>query len=165
MGRDGISRHWEKNMAGRIIFFVAVGLLLMCMSPASPAYAEGHAGGSAGKASDPDAPHPDFEYLELDPLNLPVITTKGLTQQVSLLVSLEVDFGTKDGIGLYKPRLTDAYIQDLYGALGAGFALIHGNIVDVRQIKQRLTSVTARVLGPEHKVNSVLLQVVRQRPM
>jgi hypothetical protein len=144
-------------------------MLLVCFSISHGVvtfvpYAYAEEGGEKEKV-DPNAPHPDFEYLQLDPLNLPIITTNGLTQQVSLLVSLEVDFGKKDDIGVYKPRLADAYIQDLYGALGSGFALMQGNIVDVRQIKQRLTSVTDKVLGPDHKVHDVLLQVVQQRPM
>lgn len=136
------------------------------------AYAQEHKNAGDGKAEGADkaegsdkVAHPDFEYLQMDALNLPIITSKGLTQQVSLLVSLEVDYGKKDEIGVFKPRLADAYIQDLYGALGAGYALIQGNIVDVRQLKARLTSVTDRVLGPDHKVRDVLLQVVQQRPM
>ena len=114
---------------------------------------------------DPNAPHPKFEYLQLDPISLPVITTKGLTQQISLMVSLEIDYGQKEKISLYEPRLIDAYIQDLYGALGAGHALMQGNLVDVQKIKSRLSSVTDKVLGSDIKVHDVLLQVLQQRRM
>ena len=115
---------------------------------------------------DPDAPPPEFEYLQFEPLSLPVITSKGLVQHVSLMVLLEVDYGQKEEISLYKPRLIDAYIQDLYGALGTGDILMHGNFVDVKQVKQRLSSVTNEVLGPaDIKVRDVLLQVLRQRKM
>ena len=50
-------------------------------------------------------------------------------------------------------------------ALGTGHAFMKDNIVDVQQIKQRLAFVTDKVLGPDHKVHEVLLQVVQQRRM
>lgn len=153
-------------MTGRIIIIIFC--LLACVAlpqGAGMAYAQEPEASGDKEADAAKANHPEFEYLQMDPLNLPVITTKGLTQQVSILVSLEVDFGKKEAIDRYKPRLTDAYIQDLYGALGAGFALIHGDVVDVRKIKERLAAVTGKVLGPDHKVNNVLLQVLQQRPM
>lgn len=140
----------------RVMFLLFVGMLLIL---AQPVFAEEEGGAAA------NGPHPEFEYIELDPLTLPVITTKGLTQQISLSVSLEVPFGQKAEYNGFKPRLADAYIQDLYGALGAGFGMMKGNVVDVQQIKQRLTSVTDKVLGPDHKAHDVLLQVVQQRPM
>jgi hypothetical protein len=118
-----------------------------------------------GDEKDTSAPHPDFEYLRLDPITLPVITAKGLTQQVSIVVQLEIEWGKKDEIAPFEPRLIDAYLQDLYGALGAGHALMKDDFVDVDQIKQRLTAVTDRVLGPDHKVHAVLLQALQQRPM
>ncbi len=132
----------------------------LVLSPA--AYAEE---GGGDKSADPNAPHPEFEYIQLDPLTLPVITTKGLTQQVSLKVQLEVEWGKKDEIEAFEPRLIDAYLQDLYGALGAGHGLMKDNVVDIVQVKQRLTSVTDKVLGPDHKVHEVLLQVLQQRPL
>lgn len=112
-----------------------------------------------------DGPQPEFEYIQLDPLTLPIITTQGLTQQINLSISLEVPYGQKTEFDGFKPRLADAYIQDLYGALGAGFGMMKGNVIDVQQIKQRLTSVTDKVLGPDLKAHDVLLQVVHQRSM
>ena len=141
------------------LLFVAI-VLAGSVMLIHPAYASEKA-----EKIDPDAPHPEFEYLQLNPMILPVITAKGLTQQVSLIVSLEIDYGQKEKFSSYEPRLIDAYIQDLYGALGTGHALMHGNLVDVRQIKLRLTSVTERVLGSGLKVHDVLLQVIQQRRM
>ena len=84
-----------------VIFMMALG------AGASYAYAaEGGEGG--GESKDPNAPHPTFEYVRLDPITLPVITAKGLTQQVSLVVQLEVDWGKSEEIAPYEPRLTDA---------------------------------------------------------
>ena len=148
----------------KIILCFLIGVFLagavFAVMPLHPAYAVERS--EKKEAVDPNAPHPDFEYVQMDPLTLPIITTKGLTQQVSLLVSLEVKYGDVDAISVYKPRLVDAYLQDLYGAIGAGYALMQGGVIDIKQIKERLVGVTGKVLGPEHKVNDVLLQVVQQ---
>ncbi len=106
----------------------------------------------------------DYEYFEMDPLLIPVITPSGLSQQISLVVSIEVPKGKLDDVKLYRPRLADAYIQDLYGVLGAGYGMINGNVLNVHAIKGRLSDVTVNVLGKEN-VNDVLLQVVQQRPL
>lgn len=132
---------------------------VLALTPAvQPAYAaeEGAEGGDAAKQ-----PPPEFEYLQLQPLTLPVITASGLMQQVSLLVSLEVPYGTRDKIKEQEPRLADAYISDLYGVLGAGGAMTKGGVLNVEMLKARLTKDTVRVLGPD-KVNNVLLQAVQQ---
>jgi len=120
---------------------------------ASPARAEE----GEGKA----APKSDFEYLEMKPLVLPIITEKGLTQQLSLVISLEVPYGTVDDIKPMQPKLADAYLSDLYGTLGANGDMMRGNVVDVVALKNRLTKDTAKVIG-EDKFHDVLLQVVQQ---
>jgi len=112
-----------------------------------------------------EATGPLIEYFEMHPLVLPLLNERGLAQQVSLVISLEMNDGhLATELSLYEPRLADAYIQDLYGVLGAGYGMINGNILDVRVLKQRLTAITQEVLGPE-LVNDVLLQVVQQRPL
>ena len=106
----------------------------------------------------------EFEYLELKPLMIPVIDRTGITQQVNLVVSLEVPTGSIEEVSRYEPRLADAYIQDLYGVLGTGYGLVNGRVLDVPTIKKRMHAVAERILG-EDKVNDVLLQVVQQRPL
>lgn len=135
---------------------VIVCAMLICAAPVS-AFASG-----GGEES--TAPPPEFEYLELKTLTLPVITDRGITQQVSMIVSLELPYGEKAGVEAMTPRLADAFLQDLYGAFSANHDLMAGNVINVQAVKNRLTAVTTRVLGPE-KVHDVLLQVVHQRPM
>ena len=108
----------------------------------------------------PAAPKPDFDYLELKPIVVPIITEKGLTQQLSLVITIELPYGTKDDIKLMEPKLADVYISDLYGILGAGGAMMHGNVVDVAALKDRLTRDTTKVLGD--KYIQVLLPAVQQ---
>lgn len=94
-------------------------------------------------------------------MNIPVMTDQGLVQQVSVSVSLECKAGKREKIAAYKPKLMDAYLRELYGALGAGQAMIRNDIVDVEAVKLRLSDVTQRVVGPD-LVNEVLLQSVQQ---
>jgi len=105
-----------------------------------------------------------FEYVDLNPLTVPVINEKGVVQQVSLSISLECPMGKRDSVNIYKPRLMDAYLRELYGALGSGRAMMQGNIVDVEELKSRLTIVTQRVVGSD-LVSEVLLQSVQQYAM
>ena len=105
----------------------------------------------------------DFEYFELSPLMLPILNKRGVAQQVSLIVSLEIDTDSLARVEKMQPKLADAYIQDLYGVLGAGHGM-NDNIIDVKMLKERLALVTNHVMGPD-AVHDVLLQVVQQRPM
>ena len=110
-----------------------------------------------GKAKKPPPP---WEYVKVT-LTLPVINSSGLTQQVSLLVSLEVPYGHADEVKAAVPKLDDAYISDLYGALGDGSAMVKGGIIDVNAVKEHLTMDTTKILGPD-KVHAVLLDVMQQ---
>lgn len=105
---------------------------------------------------------PKQEFVELHPLILPVIGENGVTQTVSLVVSLEVpDAATAEEVKRLSPRLQDAFIQDMYGALNRKDSMEKG-VLRVAPLKARLNRVTKKVLG-EGKVNDVLLQVVQQR--
>ncbi|MEZ0262722.1 MAG: hypothetical protein ACAH80_17080 [Alphaproteobacteria bacterium] len=105
---------------------------------------------------------PEFAYIEMRPLVLPVITPRGLTQQVSLVISLEIPYDDKAHVEYLLPKLTDAYIGELYGQLGIGGGLMTPQgALDPTEIKTRLTSTTEKVMGAE-KVHDVMLQVVQQ---
>lgn len=104
------------------------------------------------------------EFVELDPLILPIIDNSGVTQTVSLVIALEVEDKVKaEEVKKLTPRLKDAYIQDMYGVLNKHAAL-KGGVVQVSAVKSRLTKITTDVLG-EDMVSDVLLQVVQQRPI
>lgn len=104
------------------------------------------------------------QYVRLDALNLPIIDESGVTQIVSLVVSIEVPaVENVKQVEDLRPRLKDAFIQDMYGALNRKNAMQNG-VVQVDTIKERLNRVSARVLGKE-MVKDVLLEVVQQRSL
>lgn len=104
------------------------------------------------------------EFVQLDALILPVIDEQGVTQVISIVVSLEVpDAATAEEVKRLSPRLKDAFIQDMYGVLNRKNSMEKG-VLQVGLIKARLNSITTRVMG-ENKVNDVLLQVVQQRSL
>ncbi len=104
------------------------------------------------------------QFIQMDPMVLPVIDENGIDQVVSLVISLEVpDAETAVEVKRMGPKLKDAYIQDMYGSLSREVAMQNG-VVQVGYIKDRLNRTTAKVMG-DKKINDVLLQVVQQRPM
>ncbi len=110
----------------------------------------GHGGGS--------------QFVELEPLILPIVDNEGVNQVVSLVVSLEVG-SAEDAAQVthMAPKLKDAYIQDMYGVLNR-YAALKGGVVQVAEIKKRLNKISNDIMG-EDVVHDVLLQVVQQRPI
>ncbi len=104
----------------------------------------------------------DVEFVELDPLILPILDKTGVSQTVSIVVALEVkDSNSADIVRKMTPRLKDAYIQELYGILNH-VAARNGGAIKINILKKRLNKMTVKVLGKD-VVQDVLLQVVQQR--
>ncbi|HAJ90117.1 MAG TPA: flagellar basal body-associated FliL family protein [Rhodospirillaceae bacterium] len=102
-------------------------------------------------------------FVKMDPLTLPVVNKNGVVQIVNISITLEVEDAEKaKEIEKFTPRLKDAYIQDMYGALGSAAALTSNGVVEVNTVKKRLNAVTQKVLGND-SVRDVLLQAVQQR--
>ncbi len=109
-------------------------------------------------------PAPLAQFVQLDVLILPIIDETGVTQTITMAVSLEVpDEATAKEVEHLSPRLKDAFIQDMYGTLSRKNAMDKG-VLQVGMIKERLNKISTKVLG-EDKVKDVLLQVVQQRPI
>lgn len=104
----------------------------------------------------------EVHFVELSPLILSVVNDRGMAQVISLVVSVEVDTQEKaDTVNKYAPRLTDAFLSDLYGAFSHK-GVASGKAIHVAYLKERLNTVSSNVLGAE-VVNDVLLQVLQQR--
>lgn len=105
---------------------------------------------------------PAIQFVELNPLILPVISKRGVTQMVSLVVSVEVDSEEKaEQVRKFQPRLTDAFLSDLYGTFSR-HAATNGGQIPIPYLKKRLNALSGKVLG-DHVVNDVLLQVMQKR--
>lgn len=124
------------------------------------AAAEKHAAGAEAEA----AAAPVVEYVKIDPIILPIIDDSGLSQVMTIVITLEVpDVAAADGARQMSPRLKDAIIQDMYGVLSYKSAMKDG-VINATKLKSRLNELTKKILG-EDKVKDVLLQVVNQRPV
>lgn len=161
------------------MLLIAVAALLVLGGGAAGAYfyfmqsAEASAGSEVGENHDEhkktkhakdDHGDAHFEYVELDPLILPIVDNNGVSQTVSLVIALEVtDAKAKTEVEKYAPKLKDAYIEKMYGMLNRHAAL-KGGVIQISMIKKQLNKISTDVLG-EDKVHGVLLQVVQQRPI
>lgn len=101
-------------------------------------------------------------FVELDPLILPIVDHNGVSQTVSLVVSVEVaDEAAASRVKNLQPRLKDAFIQDMYGELSRK-SVMAGGVLEVGKLKARLNRISGKVMGDD-TIKEVLLQVVQQR--
>jgi len=137
------------------LFFV-LGASVAAVAPVTPAYANGGGEAAEGAAK--------ISYITMDPIILPIIDRNGISQTISLVVSIQVDdpanaAEVKDNL----PKLADAYLSDMYGTLSKK-ASMEGGVIKVSMLKARLVAVSQKVMGKD-KINDVLLQVLQQRPV
>ncbi len=118
-----------------------------------------HAGGATLK-SDTDGPY----FVEMNPLILPYFQ-KGSNQQIiNLKFKLVVEsLQSVDVVKINEPKLTDAYIERLYGAM-ASHGLVENGAVNVIKLKKEIFRTSNKILG-DHMVKGVLIQAVTQRSL
>lgn len=101
-------------------------------------------------------------YVEMDPLHLPIFSADAVDQTLLLVFTLEVpDSAAADKVRVTTPRLSDAFIGQLFGVLGEKGVIDHGR-VDVDRLKDELTRASRKILGDEI-VKHVLIQRVSLR--
>jgi flagellar protein FliL len=111
-----------------------------------------------------DKVDPGPSFVKMDPLVVPVVDPDGVSQVISLAITLEVM--TPDDIvkiEMLKPRVKDAMIQNMYGLVNHREALDHG-VLQVGYVKKRLMVAIEKVVGPG-VLKDVLLQMVQQNPV
>ena len=101
-------------------------------------------------------------FIQLDPLSVPLIKDNEVIGNIQLAVSLEAE-SSEDArlISRAKPRLSDAFLRDLYQHVPR--YLRREPQIDIAVIKKRLKVVADRVLG-EGVVKEVLVQGVMANP-
>lgn len=145
-------------------FAIVVGLVIaLAIGGGSYFYMSSAAHAADGEATQAVAPTtPELLYVHLNPIVVPIIDEKGVTQIITLVVSIEVpDAASEAKVSQNKIRLTDAFLTDMYGVLDQN-RLIRNGFIDVEKMKVRLNKISKRVLG-EEQVSGVLLQAVQQR--
>ena len=138
-------------LTGLAAFILALGLVT-----GAPQQALAGGGGGGGDSA--------YQYIEMKPIMLPIIDSNGVNQVINLVIALEVENGAlAQRAHDLQPKLTDAFIQDMYGALNMQAAR-HGGVLPLQSIKKRLLKVSNTILADdEHSVHDVLLQFIDQR--
>ncbi len=147
----------------RFLKFFSILLILSMLSNNALASGGGNKSDSSKAKTEKKTKIANFGYIDLDMITIPIITKEGLFQQFTFAVTLEVIMKDVPDVHEYRPRLADAYIQDLYGALAENEELINNHLVNIKAIKKRLKKVTDEVLGDDLKVNDVLIQLIFQK--
>jgi flagellar FliL protein len=118
------------------------------------------------KVAEPPPPAPTGPpvFVNVGPLTVPVLGAERIDQFVTLMVALELtDMITAEAVRAQAPRLTDAFLTTIYGAIASG-RVMSGGVLDVPQVKAKLRDAAAKVLGKD-TIRDVLIQIVNQRPM
>lgn len=147
----------------RIVIFLVVLLLLGGGAGAYFYLNSSHASVDGEAIVEAPLPTKIYSYVAMAPIILPIIDQRGVTHTVSIVVSLQVENAAQAELVKNRlPLLTDAYLSDMYGTLSRRTAM-DGGVLRVSMVKERLKSVTDRIL-PKGVVEDVLLQVVQQYP-
>ncbi len=103
-------------------------------------------------------------YVYLKPVMLPLMSQSGAVEQfISVTVTLEFDDSTTaDKERAISPRIVDAYLQDLYGAVDSQ-KILKGGLLDPVALKSELEGSNKRIFGDVHC--NVLLQNIGQRQL
>ena len=114
--------------------------------------------------SPPPAPSGPPVFVNIGPLTVPVLGAERIDQFVTLMVALELsDMITAEAVRAQAPRLTDAFLTTIYGAIASG-KVMSGGVLDVPQVKSKLGESASKVLG-KGVIRDLLIQIVNQRPM
>jgi len=141
---------------------LAVAIVAAAIGSMAPAVALAGEEGSNAAAAASGAGDPI--YVDLAPLVLPVIDGDRVQQVLQFTITVQVaDEKAADHIRSIKPLLTDAYIQDLYGALERR-RVLDGKVLDIERLKEELRRVSTNVLG-DKGFEEILIQRISQRMM
>lgn len=109
------------------------------------------------------APPPRPEFVELDPLVLPLIQEGQVTHHITLSVVVEVASGGKEQVLLAKRQLTDAFFSELYGLLARRFVRRQADVLPL--LRRRLLVVSERLFGPGVVTGVLISEPNRRRPV
>lgn len=145
-----------------VFIFVSCLAVIMLVSN-TVAYAAGGGGdGGEGEVSHEESAGSDF--VEIDPLMLPIVGVDGVSQSVNIVIIVQVKNRWKaNKVTDLEPRLKSAYIEEMYGTLSATDLMTNG-VLQVGELRKRLLDITIEVLGDD-VVQDILFKTVDQRPI
>ncbi len=103
------------------------------------------------------------EFVQFEPLVLPLIHQGQVTHHVTMTVVVETTAAGKEQVLLAKRQLTDAYLSELYGLLARRFVRRQANALPL--LRRRLLVVSDRLLGPGVVTDVLLAEPSRRRPV
>lgn len=112
----------------------------------------------AGAAAPKPAPVEPARFIDLDPLIIPIFHGDSVVTTIQIAVKLETTGSANEGrINRLKPRISDAFIKDLYSFIPR--LLQSQERVNVFIIKKRLQMVSEKVAG-KGLIDDVLVQAI-----
>jgi flagellar basal body-associated protein FliL len=103
-------------------------------------------------------------FVELPPMALPILEADRVQQMIAFTIAIEVpSIDAASAVKALRPAISDAILQDLYGALDRN-RLLKGRVVDAEQLKVELAKSVTRVAGAD-QVKGVLVQKLAQRAL
>ncbi|HYG88296.1 MAG TPA: hypothetical protein VD978_18785 [Azospirillum sp.] len=115
------------------------------------------------KKKEAEKPPPPVAYVRLSPIVVPMIGENRAEQFVTVVVTVEVAAAKQFHAQSNVPRLIDAFIATMYGAVNDK-SILNGGLVNIPAVKEILTGAANKVLGPG-VTQDVLVQVVTQRTL
>jgi flagellar basal body-associated protein FliL len=106
-------------------------------------------------------PKPPSAFVRVNPVVVPLIGDKRVEQFVTVVVTLEVNADQQPAAQANLPRIGDAFLTTLYGAVDDR-SVLRGNVIDIPAVKAKLLEAAGKVLGADI-VQNILVQVVVQR--
>ena len=106
----------------------------------------------------------ELTYVDMEPFVLSVIGKDRAHHVLSMAVALEVsDITQVDTVKALKPRLTDAFLTEMYSIVERR-SIREGGPLPFDEIRSRLMKVSQRIAGKD-VVNGVLLQILNRHPV
>ncbi len=101
-------------------------------------------------------------FIDLDPLVVPIFQGDSIATTIQITVKLETTGAEKESkINKWKPRISDAFIRDLYSFIPR--LLRNQERVNVFIIKKRLQLIGDKVMGPGI-IENILVQSITDTP-
>jgi len=115
-------------------------------------------GGSESKDNEQAANEP-VQFVEMDPISIPVMNEGQAVRILSVVVSIEVRQASTEVLDQHGRELRDAFIEQLHGMYSLDYVRNHENRDEL--VKQRLVKTARQIIGPA--VKGVFFKEVNRR--